>query len=128
MSANRIKDIEDFICDTLDATFNDTLKVQKEFDASKECRSIQLSDIGRSPDDQHSMIRATVNFTSVRKKRSDAVADADKIYKKFPIYNTFVDNSFAISIVLMYITSPLRTIVDSHYGWTYTATFEVTAT
>jgi len=128
MSDNKIKAIEDFICNTLDSAFNDTLKVQKEFDASKECRSAQLSDIGRSPDDQHSMIRATLNFTSVRKKRSDVIADIDKIYKNFPIYNTFVDNSFAISIVLMYITSPLRTIVDSHYGWTYTATFEVTAT
>lgn len=128
MSTNRVKEIEDFICDTLDATFDDSIKTQKEFDAKRECRAVQFDYAGRSPDDQHTMIRTTVNFTSLRKNRSDAIADIDKLYKKFPIYNTFVDNSLAISVVLGYITSPMRTIVESHYGWTYTATFEVTAT
>jgi len=128
MSTNRLKDVEDYICDTLDAIFNDSIKLQKEFDATRECRAINTQYIGRAPDDQHSMMKLSVHFTSLRKKRSKAIEDIDKIYKNFPIYNAYVTNSLVISTVLVYITSPLRTTVDSDYGWTYTATFEVTTT
>ena len=128
MATNRMKAIEDFMCDTLDELFSDSVKVQKEFDATKECRSIQMQATRRSPDDQHSMLKTTIDYSGLRFNRSDVLSDIDKIYKKFPIYNTFVDNSFAISVVLVYITSPLRTTVGSRYGWTYTATFEITST
>lgn len=127
MSTNRLKDVEDFVCDTLDGIFNDSIKLQKEFDATKECRAIDTA-LRPPPDDQSSMMRATINYTGLRKKRSGAISDIDKLYKNFPIYNAYVTNSLVISIVLVYITSPMRTTVDSEYGWTYTATFEVTTT
>jgi hypothetical protein len=125
---NRPKAVEDFICDYLDAVFNDSIKLQKEFDASKECRSISIASFGRPADDQHTMLKGSIDYNGCRTKRSDAIADIDKIQKNFNIYNKYVTDGLVISIVLVYITSPMRTIVDSHYGWTYTATFEVTTT
>lgn len=127
-NSNRIKKVEDFICDRLDAIFNDSIKLQKEFDASKECRSVSIAGLGRTTDDQHTMLGGTLDYIACRTKRSDAIADIDKIQKNFNIYNTYVADGLVISVVLVYITSPMRTIVDSHYGWTYTATFEVTTT
>jgi hypothetical protein len=125
---NTFKDIEDYICDTLDSVFNDSIKIQKEFDASRECRAINIKRVGRPIDDQSKTINMVIDFNALRERRSDALSDIDKIYKNFPIYNAYVTNSLVISIVLVYITSPMRTIVDSRYGWTYTATFEVTTT
>jgi hypothetical protein len=125
--SNRLKNIEDFVCDSLDTIFNDSVKLQKEFDASKECRAIRL-DMTDPPDDQHTMFKGTIYYTGCRTKRSDAIADMDKLQKNFNFYNKYVTDGLVISIVMVYITSPMRTTVDSHYGWTYTATFEVTTT
>lgn len=126
--SNRLKAIEDFMCDKLDALFNDSVKLQKEFDASKECRAIRIGAVTDTPDDQHTMFKGRIDYTACRIKRSEAIADMDKIQKNFNIYNTYVADGLVISVVLVYITSPMRTTVDSHYGWTYTATFEVTTT
>lgn len=126
--SSRFKQIEDFMCDELDAFFNDSIKMQKEFDASRECRSISLGRVGNPADDQHTMAKVILNFTSLRKKRSDALEEMDNLYKNFQIYNKNVTDGLVISAILVYITTPVRTIIDSNYGWTYTATFEVTAT
>lgn len=125
----RYKQIEDWLCDYVDSSFNDGIPCDKEFSTDiSDCRAIYISRLNSGFDDQSATAKYEVSIKSTRKTRIQAVNDISILNEIFPIYNVRVDNGLVISINRDYITVPIRTMVDSKQAYFFSATFTLTTT
>ena len=119
----RYKKVEDWLCDYIDQAFNDDIVCDKEFTGeAKESRAIYIESIKDGFDDQSTSAEYTIGFTASTKKRSDAVRTISMLESLFPVYNKKIGRGLAISINMQYITTPLRTIIDSKSVYLVSAT------
>jgi hypothetical protein len=125
----RYKQVEDWLCDYIDSSFNDTILCDKEFSTDvTDCRAIYISQVKEGFDDQSATAKYEVSFKSTRKTRVQAISDISILNEIFPIYNVRVENGLVISVNMDYIATPIRIMVDSKQAYFLSATFTLTTT
>ena len=126
---NRVKEVEDFLCDFLTALFSDSVACKKEFDGSlSESRACSITDIAPSVDDQGVLRRYHAVYKEITKTRLASIEHINRIQAAFPIFNRTTTNGLAISIELNYITAPIKIMVGTTKSYRLSANLRVTTT
>jgi len=130
---NKIKRIEDFLCDFLDELFNDNLKSVKEFDITKcPIRVAYLSEGLNQLDDQNIANTTKGKFAITTRKRSDAISEFSKISEALPVHTKISDEnedkSFVISLIKDYSIVPYKILVGTMPAYTATINIKIITT
>lgn len=107
-----IKELEDFLCDRMDALFADGIRCGKIMEQGRIGVRWACVSAGPNQVDDHGCIwRATGEVSEVVKSRSKAIEDVDKIRGAMPLY--FTSSAFAIIIKWDYSVVPYKIMVGT---------------
>ncbi len=130
---NKIKQLEDYLCDFLDGLFNDNLKSTKEFDITKcPARVAYLNEGLMQLDDQNiaNTTKGTLSITT--RKRSDAISEFNTILSNLPVHTKITDEkenkSFVISMIKDYSIVPYKILIDTMPAYTATINIKIITT
>lgn len=130
---NKIKQIEDFLCDFLDDIFNDNLKSVKEFDITKcPIRVAYLNEGLTQLDDQNIANTTKGTFSITARSRSTAISEFSKILSNLPLHTKITDEksnkSFVISMIKDYSIVPYKILIDTMPAYTATINIKIITT
>lgn len=122
------KEIENDLCDIVDALFSDGIETTTELDVNKaNARAAFIDRNDTSLDDQSGITRRKAKIQVIRDSRSKALDDSDKLESCFPTYSKKFDSSLALSISRNYITSPIKMVVGSQTAYSISVDLTITS-
>lgn len=123
---NITETLENFLCDLSDSVFNDGIVCDKIYNPEQEVNRAAFITATQTPEgDQDGLIRFSAQLLENRKKRSECIKDSELIRKNFKKTGHKLENGLVIYLDVQYITSPIKTIVDTQSIYTISANFNV---
>ena len=126
--ANVVNIIEDYLCDKCDELFtSDGIVCDKVFNPEEpENRAAFITQVLSAQSDQNGIGDYSAQILEHRIKRSECIADVEKIRKNFNICGDKLQNGLAIYISIVYITMPNKTVVGTQTIYWLSANLKIT--
>lgn len=122
------KDVETVLMDIVDSIFNDGIETVAELDVNlRDTRAAYLDNSRGDIPDQGGIISRKAKVQVIRRTRTLALADSDKLEDCFPSYAKKFDNSLALTISRNYITSPIKMVVGSQTAYSISVDLTITS-